>query len=304
MVETNSDNTSLDDSLKHAQLMKTYLEIEHLSKGHSQAEAISRYIPLISVVIAVGGFLFGIYQYQKQDELAQKRILFEQQKDRETKESDQALRIQSQMRTDIEQLVQFTKDKQETAAKVRFLLTDLKTYLELEGNLKEHNFKTNKKRDITSSLLKTISNDCDFSQPRDVIFVQTIMTDWEDYKQYLKEHPELNVYIFDKYISALITMYQTDPSVVRGIRYQADRRNFDYTKGYGRLDQAETFYLDDLLAGFDDHMKVHEDAKEKETYLKQFQAATCNPALTQDLFGVKFNPEDLSQFKDIPTCRA
>jgi hypothetical protein len=304
MAEINSSKKSLDDFIKEAQLMRTYLEIEQLRKGSSWAEAIARYTPLISVVIAVSGFLFGIYQYQKQEEVSNKKMLIEQQKDRETREKDQALKIQNQIRSDLELLLQFTQDKQQTAAKVRFLLTDLKTYLELEKSLKETNSKTNTTRDITGSLLKTISDDCDFSQRRDVNFVSTIMTDWEDYKQYLKENPETNEYILEKYISALITMYGIAPSVVRGIQYQADRGNYEYTHGTGKLNPPQTFYLDDLLVGFEDHIKVHDEGKEKETYLQQFQAATCNPTLTEQLFGVKFDPKSLLKYKDIPPCRA
>src|SRR2546421_5099987 len=49
-----------------------------------------RSIPLITVLVAVGGLLFGIYQFQSEQTAQQRLTIYEQKK-------DQAIRIQNQI---------------------------------------------------------------------------------------------------------------------------------------------------------------------------------------------------------------
>jgi hypothetical protein len=294
MAEATSDKMSLDDSLKEAQLEKVRLEIEQLRK--TRLEGITRYLPLLSVLIAVGGFLFGIYQFQKQSALEQKqsaleqnKIVIEQQKDRETRETDQALRIKAQIRSDLEQLFLFTQEKKQTISTVRFIIEDLKDYLEIEKSLNRADSKPHKTRDITINLIQNVVNDCDFNQIRDVIFARTVMSDWEDSIPYLKEQPSRNTYILTMYSDALETIYSIDSQLVRSMKY--DGNLFMYQKGYGKLGSSQIDHLEQIVLAFKDHVQLLAAGEIKSRYIVSFQAATCNPTLTEQLFGVKFDPK-------------
>lgn len=63
-------NESLDEALTRAQLHKLHLETQTLeqtlNKTSSRDGKIIRYIPIITVLLAVAGFLFGIYQFNNQ----------------------------------------------------------------------------------------------------------------------------------------------------------------------------------------------------------------------------------------------
>ncbi|HEX8773706.1 MAG TPA: hypothetical protein VF735_08845 [Pyrinomonadaceae bacterium] len=301
MGETNSNNMSLDDSLKRAQLKKIRLEIKQLKKGNGWGEAITQFIPLISVLIAVGGFLFGIYEFQKKSKVEQDKMLFEQQKDRETREADQTIRIQGQIRSDLEQLFNFTQDKQQTISKVLFTLGDLKAYLEIEKTLKQSGSNSYKTRDITTNLIKSVIDDCDFDVHRDVKYDRALMNHWEDSRPYLRENTGMNEYILYKYSEALRKIYNIDPSVVSSLKYTGQR--FDYPDGYRKLSSPQIRHLEEIITSFNEHMQLFEADDVKKHYQKKFQVATCNSTLTEQIFGVKFDPSGDRELERCPNTK-
>lgn len=58
---------SIDERIKAAQLRKLQVEIDNLERGHNWSSRIAQYIPVITALIAVSGFLFGIIQYRRQE---------------------------------------------------------------------------------------------------------------------------------------------------------------------------------------------------------------------------------------------
>jgi hypothetical protein len=58
---------SIDERIKAAQLRKLQVEIDNLERGHSWSSRVAQYIPVITALIAVSGFLFGIIQYRRQE---------------------------------------------------------------------------------------------------------------------------------------------------------------------------------------------------------------------------------------------
>lgn len=285
MEETTSKHEHSSDPFAAAQLEKLKLEIEQLKNNNGWEKAITSYTPLLSVLIAVGGFLFGIYQFQKQRQIQQTQILIEQQKDRQTRERDQAIRIQNQIRSNVEQILLFTNDKQQTVAKVSFLLSDLKSYLEISAVEDLPVDSEYRKESITASFVKSVIDDCNFDEHRDVNYALTLLTYWEDYERYIRNTRALE-YILYMYSEALQHIYYEDPSAIRSVRYLG---NYSYTfpRGYGSLSTSRIFHFEDIVMGFKEHFKLLEDEKIKEKSLKNFQSSTCNDALTEALFGIK-----------------
>lgn len=276
-------------SLADARLHKLTLEIQRLEGKGKPGESLKQWTPLISVLIAVGGFLFGIYQFQSQQKTQQTQTIEEQQKDRRNRAVDQRIRIQSQIRADLEQLLQFPRDRQQTISKAVFLLEDLKSQLRINVDEAQDNADAtaNNKRMITVSLVETVEDDCNFTEPRDVDFATIVVENWDDYEQYLKEEPEKLEFILGKYIEALEHIYSISPAVVRTAEYNPATRTYAYQGGSKAAELSGHFQ--NTISGFRLHLALLPDESKKAPFMKEFQAALCNPALTEQVLGVKFN---------------
>src|SRR3712207_907132 len=157
MTKDDDNNASIEDSLKEAQLEKIHLEIENLRKDKAWSKKFAVYIPLVTAALAVGGFLFGIFQF-----------INEQQKERLAKEVEQGLKIDNQIRSNIEQILQFPSDKQQTISRTSFLLVDLqslldlKSQLELRPDIPQTSTAEDRKNTVSYSFISSITDDCNF----------------------------------------------------------------------------------------------------------------------------------------------
>jgi hypothetical protein len=290
-VVVNTDDKHLDNSLAVAQLEKLKLEIEHLKNKDGWEKRVALYTPFLSVLIAVAGFLFGVYQFQRLQQVQQNQIINEQQNDRLAREAEQAIRVQNQIRSDVEQILQFPNDKEQTISKVSFLFEDLKSYLDLNPD-KLQTISSNNKRSVSVTLVSSVMNDCDFDRHRDVNYANILISQWEDYGQYLKEEDSNSLqYILGQYQQALRNVYDKDPYFLRNVRYVKETYEFSYPKGYGRLNAEQVYHFQDLLTGFEAYVDLLKDEEIKKTYLSRTQGAMCNGVLMEQLFGVKFNPQ-------------
>ncbi len=113
-----SKNDSLSAAISETQLEKLKLEIEQMKNKSSWYEWITPYTGLLSVIITVGGFIFGIVQFQKQ-----------QEKTRSEQEKQRTDEIQKRFEINLEKLLQYTKEEKTAVATVGNLLVNLKTYI-------------------------------------------------------------------------------------------------------------------------------------------------------------------------------
>ena len=301
MANTNSPNEHDEDLLAAAQLQKLKLEIEDLKSKGDWERWIAAYTPLFSILLALIGVLFGIYQFQRVQQIQHTQIMAQQEKDRLTRETDQAIRIQNQIRSDIEQILQFANDKQQTVSKVSFLLEDLKSYLEISADKLQTPGSADKVRDktrsVTITLVKAVVDDCDFKNHRDVNFAKALVDHWEDYRGYLYKEDRVSLeYILYMYEDAILDMYYKIPSATTSVRFYRNQSRYEYPKGYQDVDASQESHFRDLIEGFDVHMMLLEDDEAKKRHIKQFQAATCNDDLTQDLFSTKITRVSDPQF--------
>lgn len=282
-----------DDYLVAIELKKKMLEIEDLKYRAKWYSKITAYIPIVSVILAVGGFLFGIYQFQKQQETQQNQARIAQQKEQITRELDQRIKIQDQIRTDLEQLLRFTIDKEQTLSRIAFLIEDMKAYLSIEeaGIQQETNSLVTNRRTITKSLVRSVVDDCDFSQSRDAGFVFLLLTDWDDYKEYIKEYQDAVRFILTKYSQALENVYKSDIKVISQAEFNNEKKTYYYRKGFGRLGLSKIIHFQDLVTGFREHFALISNIKDKEKSIEKFQQAINNPMLTKQLFGMSFNTD-------------
>ena len=210
---TNSQPDSIDSQLEKinletamAQLQKLNLEIEDLRAERNWEERIARFIPIITAVISIAGFLWGVVLFRDQ-----------QERDRITREADQVSRDMSQYRTSYEQLLQFSSNQNMTVARVLSLRQDLDALIDslypAEKNPKENQLQKDRLR---ASIYDLISKDFDFTQTRQVQFDIAALQNWDDYKKGLEG--TLNVSITERYLQALGDLRYKNPRVFEQIR--------------------------------------------------------------------------------------
>lgn len=276
--------------LAAARLEKLNLEIEQLKKKRRWKKTLESYTPLISVLIAVGGGLVGIYQFQRQQQIQQDQIISEQQKDRLTREAEQASKIQNQIRSNINEILQFPSDEQQTTSKVSFLIEDLKSYLNLSSDKSPTSWGQNNMRRVTRVLVSSVVGDCDFDQPKAIQYARILAAQWEDYGRDLEEDTASLNFILSKYDSAAHTIYLKDPSMVRDFEYKPATNGLSF--GDGKLNDAQIVHFQHILIGFSQHLKFLKDEESKKRELIRFQSNICNGKLIEQFFGVRYGAKD------------
>lgn len=288
MEKVTPDANQVRSLLAAARLEKLNLEIEHLKNNGGRKKSLASYTPLLSVLIAVGGFLFGVYQFQRQQQIQQNQLVNEQQKERVTRDAEQSAKIQNQIRSDTDQILQFPKDQQQTISKVSFLLEDLRGYIMLASQRKTSSAQQDM-RPVSIVLVRSVVNDCNFDQQRDIDYADILAGQWSDFGQYLQEEDTASLEaVLDKYTDALNVIYLRDRAIVRSVEFN-EEQDFEFEKGYGKLGSAGTDHFMSVVAGFHTYLGFLKDEKTKAKHLLRLQAAMCNATLTKQIFGVKFS---------------
>lgn len=285
------DTQQIHREVSEAQLEKLKLEIEELKEKKEKktlSEKITPYIGLISVVIAVGGFLFGVYQFldgQKKNRLSQERELSE--------------KIENHLSSDIEKILLFTQDEKMSVAHMTYLFEDLKTYITLKAKTTENPDREAYKltRAVSDKLLYAVQNDCNFENHKDVSFLWAVLRNWEDFTDALKENKAMNAAILDKQTNALRIFYSKDSQIVSTITYDAVGRAFTYPEGLGNLTPRDTDHFQDMLNNIKDSFILLSDENEKKEVVLEVQGRTCNRTLTKQILGTDYEPKDYAELR-------
>lgn len=294
------ESEKIDEAIARAELQKLRLEIEHLRNKSRWSDRVAPYTNLLSIVVAVSGFLFGIYQFQKQHQALQQQLIFEQEKHRVAVEREQEIKLQDQIRSDVEQLLQFTQDKQITTAKVSFLLSDLKSSIatKFRASQPAGDAAANTMiREVSAMLSTAVINECNFDERRDLQFLITVMAKWKDYEEYLKENPDQIEWLLDAFSESIEHIYNEEPSVIRTVFWDKSVDVYHYPAGYKKLSASKIDHFQNLIVTFADIFDPVKDKKEMEWLAVKFQAATCNPTLTKELIDVSFPPKSKPELR-------
>src|SRR5947207_1058600 len=177
-------------------------------------------MPLLAALIAVGGFLFGIYQFQAQQRALQDRALLEQKRSDATAELAQKRELQDRIRTDVDTLLQFFSDGHQTVSAAAFGLDELKANLKIKVELASGVPRGSvTQREITENLVGSVEDDCDLSRSRDAAFVVALIDRWPDYNTYLGEKQVKIRFMLDRYEGAVWLMANRESRAFAGLRY-------------------------------------------------------------------------------------
>jgi hypothetical protein len=246
-----------------AQLRKLNLEIKDLQAARSRGERISRFIPLITAVISIAGFLWGVVIYVNQ-----------QESDRKTREADQISRDLTRYRASYEELLQFSSNQNMTVARVLALREDLDALIDSLYPSTTHKDENQRQKDqLRNGIYDLLSKDFDFTETRQVKFDLAALQKWVDYQKGLEGN--LNSSITEKYLKALGDLRYKNPGVLENIRM---------TEGDGYQDPESVVGepYRSVIEGFVCHFNLLPD-DQKTVMRTKFGNVTYNKTLAADL---------------------
>ena len=276
-MSTESKDDTLKQSFEAAQLEKLTLEIQALKKKSAWREALLQLLPAVTVLLALAGFFYGLYQSHKAE---QKAGLAEQ--------TSQKIKLQEQIRSDLDQIVRFPTDKSQTATRISFLLGDLDKLL--KTTLSDIEVVPKDERSKTSDILaQLIADEINLKEQRNVDFALTVLGRWDDYGRFLKSKPELLSNVLTNHCDALEEMYKKFPAYFGALKYSG--ADLDEPDAVPVPPSPVVRHFEDLVYSYSKYSELVEDQNSKERAIKHFQASTCNKDLTQQKFGRSFDPK-------------
>ena len=279
MGHPESRNDTPQQSLEAAQLEKINLEIRALRKKSVWHDTVLQLTPALTVLVALSGFVFGIYQFHNGQEKA-----------RELEQAGQQIKIQDQIRSDLDQIVQFPTDRKQTVSRVSFFLLDLDNLL--KPNLADPDSTAKDRRKIGDLLVQLISDDLDLTERRNVSFALTLVKQSNDYDEGLKAHPNMLMNILTNHCDAFESIYKKAPKYFGRFKYTDQTKSeIDEPDVSPIPDASLARHFEDLVGSYSRHLELIQDASTRQSAIKHFQMATCNRDLTQQEFGQSFDPK-------------
>jgi hypothetical protein len=311
-----SNDKIVADKIADAECRKLQLEIENLIATNSKLELeigrfkskknfgdkLAPYIPVITVIIAVAGFLWGIYQFHYQEAERQKSADVQKQRENDIRERDLAQRIDSQYRTDLTQLLQFPTDDKLTIPVAIFLLTDLNHLIENELPEKE---KEQKKKQLGKMIYDMLMQmEFDFSKNRTVEFDIAAMNYCPAYEAFLESEPKFHRQMMSSnYRKALDSIHKQDAGFIKSIIIAEDEPDYLRVIVPSRKEGLfERFLI--LVKGYKSHVDfmkkrvITSGQISQEGFMKVeilyrsfcwFYAATENEDITREVLGLNVN---------------
>lgn len=292
-MELPKDDTSLTHTapdvimsrLAAAQLQKLELEISKLHaevKSRSRINAVVALTPLLSIAIGVAGFAFGVYQFNAQ----QVRILEEQRKADVTSTFGHKLQLQNRIRSDVETLLQFFNDSNQTLAAASFRLADLNTNLALSAQSTASDgqqLSLTDRRTITISFVRAIEDDCKLTSYRHAAFVRVLAARWPDYAEFLKDATGHARLIAEKYADAAYELQKLDPEPFAHVSYDSRAGLFIWPQEYAQRAATHKRHFYDLVLGFQEHVRLIPSKEEKAMLVARFAHSIGNDQMAAQL---------------------
>lgn len=279
---TPASETTPPNSSSAREAEKTDLEIQSLRK-----KAKRDWIRTATLLVAALGLLFGVYQF-----------IIAQQTETALREAEEKLRFQSQLRSDVDEILRFPKEK--TVSRIAFLLEDLSTTLNSKasnGHVVSEMF-PDYRRSFTKQLVYLISYDSDFIWGRkETELADIALSQWNDYGTFLKEDlVKLNAILYN-HVRALRYLRDHNPGYFQNMTYESETDSYVVSPSYEQQDSEEERYQHflDIRDSFLDHLKLiaddqRPDAKEiRERSRREFEGALCNPRVSEQVFGKDFS---------------
>lgn len=246
------------DELAEAQLKKLKLEIEDIERRRKLSAKVIQYIPLITTLLAVAGLVFSMMQAQRarqkdnEDRSYNERLRIDEQA------KERANKIQSQMRVDKEQLLDFITDDKISVTRTIFLLRDLESLANQLPNAEVE-------KEYIANFIMGMIRELDFNQERHVFFESEAFRLFDPYSNYLKALPPIHKIILDKYFIHL-NRYITENSQCAQNIIESEKIPESKRKSC----RADLFI--GLVTAIQEHVSIMEKSENRDFFLESVKA--------------------------------
>ena len=269
-MEQNQPTRSIDPDLAALQKEKIRLEVLDLKRRGSWEDRIGKFIPLIASLVAVSGFFLTLWQAQQNEVLA-----------RESRERDRINRIQSQIRADKEQILEFITSDKVSSVRCAFLIDDLSS---LTDQLPDRSAEIDRITDLLSKVVWEL----DFDERRDINFDTDALEKWPPLRERWKSNPEAHHgFLVRKYYLRMSQLHAANPKCVETLDY--DEHTFTFSSSENTKECNEGHFAV-LTYGFKAHLELLRETGNPQWLkreLEEFKNRTNNSPLAKK-FSAKY----------------
>jgi len=199
-------------------------------------------------------------------------------------------KIQTQIRADKEQILDFAKDEKISPIRVAFLIDDLKGLSEQlpkdesEKDINQQGKLEKEAKDAVTELLRRAAWDLPFDESRHFDFDEYALQRWNNYRQLWKDHPdEHQYYLANKYHLRLQKLHDADPPCIEKLDYDEGTTILSHKNADKRCNQE---LIGVLIYVFGEHLRVMKEANQSNRLTQEVQefGRLTNPAFAKKFF--------------------
>ena len=251
--------TASATTLKALQITQLEDQIAQLEQQTNIWAEFRSYIPLLSVIAALGVGAFGAYKY------------FSDQ------DRDYALRVDQEISSNLNQLLDFTKEDGSQNARIASALDSL---LWLITQAREPVRQVGR---ITAAIVTAIKEDIDLENSREARFPALCLEHWPDYTESFKNDGELQRLLPYKYNEALAKLAEKEPDYFAVVEFGKGRTFFAPEDVHSKIKEPDYQFFVALVDGLWQHLGYIANQEIRTEAVADFQNALHNPHLSGQL---------------------
>jgi hypothetical protein len=252
-----------------------------------------------ATVITIFATAFGVYQ-------AYLKLVEDKLKESQQNEKARMERVNNQYRSDLQQLLKYPVDKEQTVPLSVFLMHDITDLIDT-GFKDNQDAQKQMRREVGLLVAQLVkSPEFNLTETRNTDFERKALGHCKVYEQYLIEHPMDNRDILSKYKNVLLALHNTNPNYYEKFEVNPEDPTA-FIESQVSKDQTRFFQYAYLFHAYRAHVNLLEstynaprDPKEdvnsyndkraqvvdyKHLSFCWFWGATHNPSLTKSIFG-------------------
>lgn len=271
------DRRNLPENLNKDDLEREKLkeEITDLRHQNSQLGRIVKLVPVLTTFVAVAGLAFTFYNAQR-TERAESEARHRETIERERNYTlDRLNRIQAQIRSDKEQMLDFLTTDKISSIRMGFLIEDLRSLIDQMPQ--DESQKAAK--DAVTELLRRIAWDLSFTEKRDPLFDVQALRRWSDYKQsWLEFRDSHHLFLVRKYFHAIQQLREKNAQCIEKLDYVENTMILSYPNG------CDEDLIGALIYGFGERLRALKTANQLDLLdeeVREFGRLTNNASFAE-----------------------
>ena len=279
------ENLSADDLARQ----KLRLEIIDLKHQISRLGRMVKVIPVLTTLVAVAGLVFSFYNAESARRTESEKRSQESKERERNNELDRINKVQAQIRSDKEQILEFLITDKISPIKAGFLVEDLTIQTEQlpsaeKAKREDLGQSRDEARNAITELLRRIAWDLPFDQKRDFLFDVQALRRWNSFKQsWIDNEGFHELFLARKYFPRIQKLRAENGPCIEKLDYIENTTRLDYSKAGSPCKED---LIDALIYSLRERLqaiKLSNQSKLFDQTLGEFGKFTNNPAFAKKL---------------------